>query len=40
MTPREPFAGPGPWQINLPGLGYIETPDDDLALSIRIHSLR
>lgn len=31
MTPREPFAGAGPWQINLPGLGYIETPDDDLA---------
>ena len=31
MTPREPFACPGPWQINLPGLGYIETPDDDLA---------
>ena len=31
MTPRERFAGPGPWRINLPGLGYIETPDDDLA---------
>ena len=31
MTPREPFAGAGPWRINLPGLGYIETPGDDLA---------
>lgn len=31
ITPREPFAGAGPWRINLPGLGYIETPDDDLA---------
>ena len=31
LTPRELFAGAGPWRINLPGLGYIETPDDDLA---------
>lgn len=28
---RERFAGPGPWSINLPGIGYIETPNDDLA---------
>jgi protein-L-isoaspartate(D-aspartate) O-methyltransferase len=28
---REPFAGPGPWSINIPGVGYVETPDDDLA---------
>lgn len=28
---REPFVGPGPWSINIPGLGYIKTPDDDLA---------
>jgi protein-L-isoaspartate(D-aspartate) O-methyltransferase len=28
---REVFAGPGPWSINLPGTGYIETPNDDLA---------
>ena len=31
MTPREPFGGAGPWRINLPGLGYIETPGDELA---------
>jgi protein-L-isoaspartate(D-aspartate) O-methyltransferase len=28
---REPFAGPGPWSINIPGVGYIKTPTDDLA---------
>jgi protein-L-isoaspartate(D-aspartate) O-methyltransferase len=28
---REPFVGPGPWSINLPGVGYLKTPDDDLA---------
>lgn len=28
---REPFAGPGPWSVNIPGVGYIETQDDDLA---------
>ena len=28
---REPFAGPGPWSINIPGIGYIKTPNDDLA---------
>jgi protein-L-isoaspartate(D-aspartate) O-methyltransferase len=28
---REPFAGPGPWSINIPGVGYVETQDDDLA---------
>jgi protein-L-isoaspartate(D-aspartate) O-methyltransferase len=28
---RETFAGPGPWSINLPGVGYLKTPDDDLA---------
>jgi protein-L-isoaspartate(D-aspartate) O-methyltransferase len=28
---REPFAGPGPWSVNLPGVGYLETPDDDIA---------
>jgi protein-L-isoaspartate(D-aspartate) O-methyltransferase len=27
---REPFVGPGPWSIRIPG-GYIETPDDDPA---------
>jgi protein-L-isoaspartate(D-aspartate) O-methyltransferase len=30
-TPREIFAGPGPWSVNVPGLGYVETPDDDIA---------
>ena len=30
-TPREPFAGPGPWAIHVIGAGYIETPDDDPA---------
>ncbi len=29
--PREPFAGPGPWSICVPGVGYIRTPDDDAA---------
>jgi len=28
---REPFAGPGPWSINIPGAGYVSTPDDDIA---------
>jgi protein-L-isoaspartate(D-aspartate) O-methyltransferase len=28
---RKPFVGPGPWSINIPGVGYIETQDDDLA---------
>jgi protein-L-isoaspartate(D-aspartate) O-methyltransferase len=28
---REPFAGAGPWSINIPGVGYIRTPDDDIA---------
>lgn len=28
---REPFAGPGPWSINIPGVGYVKTPNDDLA---------
>ena len=28
---REPFAGPGPWSISIPGVGYINTPTDDLA---------
>jgi protein-L-isoaspartate(D-aspartate) O-methyltransferase len=28
---RQPFAGPGPWSINIPGVGYVETEDDDLA---------
>ena len=30
-TPREAFAGPGPWQIKVPGAGYLETPDSDPA---------
>ncbi len=30
-VPREAFAGPGPWSVNVPGFGYVETPDDDLA---------
>jgi protein-L-isoaspartate(D-aspartate) O-methyltransferase len=28
---REPFVGSGPWSINLPGVGYLRTPDDDIA---------
>jgi len=28
---RERFAGPGPWSINIPGVGYIRTPTDDPA---------
>jgi protein-L-isoaspartate(D-aspartate) O-methyltransferase len=28
---REPFVGPGPWSINIPGFGYIKTPDADIA---------
>ncbi len=28
---REPFVGPGPWSIAIPGVGYIKTPDDDIA---------
>ena len=28
---REPFVGPGPWSIMLPGRGYLKTPDDDVA---------
>ena len=28
---REPFVGPGPWSICLPGFGYVTTPDDDPA---------
>jgi protein-L-isoaspartate(D-aspartate) O-methyltransferase len=28
---REPFAGPGPWWLNLDGHGYVQTPDDDPA---------
>lgn len=30
-VPREPFAGPGPWSIAVPGAGYVQTPDDDPA---------
>lgn len=30
-VPREPFAGPGPWMICIPGAGYLPTPDDDPA---------
>jgi protein-L-isoaspartate(D-aspartate) O-methyltransferase len=30
-VPREPFVGPGPWSISLPGRGYVRTPDDDPA---------
>jgi protein-L-isoaspartate(D-aspartate) O-methyltransferase len=26
---REPFAGPGPWWVNLGGHPYVQTPDDD-----------
>jgi protein-L-isoaspartate(D-aspartate) O-methyltransferase len=28
---REPFAGPGPWFVSVPGFGYIRTPNDDAA---------
>ena len=28
---REPFAGPGPWMVCVPGAGYLPTPDDDPA---------
>jgi protein-L-isoaspartate(D-aspartate) O-methyltransferase len=28
---REPFAGPGPWQISQGGHDYVTTPDDDCA---------
>ena len=28
---REPFAGPGPWRLNLDGRAYVQTPDDDPA---------
>jgi protein-L-isoaspartate(D-aspartate) O-methyltransferase len=28
---REPFAGPGPWSICIPRIGYIKTPDADPA---------
>ena len=28
---REPFAGPGPWWLNLDGHAYVQTPDDDPA---------
>jgi protein-L-isoaspartate(D-aspartate) O-methyltransferase len=30
-VPREPFAGPGPWSVCVPGVGYIQTPNDDPA---------
>jgi hypothetical protein len=30
-VPRERFVGPGPWSINLPGRGYVRTPNDDPA---------
>ncbi len=31
-VPREPFAGPGPWSVKVPGQeGYLVTPDDDPA---------
>ncbi len=31
-VPREPFAGPGPWSIKVPGReDYLATPDDDPA---------
>jgi protein-L-isoaspartate(D-aspartate) O-methyltransferase len=26
---REPFAGPGPWWLNINGQAYVQTPDDD-----------
>ena len=28
---REPFVGPGPWSIALPGAAYLKTPDEDPA---------
>lgn len=28
---REPFAGPGPWWLNLGAQQYVQTPDDDPA---------
>ncbi|MCA6110485.1 protein-L-isoaspartate O-methyltransferase family protein [Bradyrhizobium cenepequi] len=28
---REPFAGPGPWWLNLGAYPYVQTPDDDPA---------
>lgn len=28
---REPFAGPGPWWLNMGGHPYVQTPDDDPA---------
>jgi protein-L-isoaspartate(D-aspartate) O-methyltransferase len=28
---REPFAGPGPWWMNIAGHPYVQTPDDDPA---------
>jgi protein-L-isoaspartate(D-aspartate) O-methyltransferase len=28
---RETFAGTGPWSIHIPGFGYVQTPNDDLA---------
>jgi protein-L-isoaspartate(D-aspartate) O-methyltransferase len=28
---REPFAGPGPWWVNIAGHPYVQTPDDDPA---------
>jgi len=28
---REPFAGPGPWWLNLGAHPYVQTPDDDPA---------
>jgi protein-L-isoaspartate(D-aspartate) O-methyltransferase len=31
LVKREDFAGVGPWSINIPFTGYIETPDDDIA---------
>jgi protein-L-isoaspartate(D-aspartate) O-methyltransferase len=28
---REPFVGPGPWSIAIPGVGSVKTPDADIA---------
>jgi protein-L-isoaspartate(D-aspartate) O-methyltransferase len=28
---REPFAGPGPWWLNLGAHPYVQSPDDDPA---------
>jgi protein-L-isoaspartate(D-aspartate) O-methyltransferase len=28
---REPFVGPGPWSIAIPGVGDVKTPDADIA---------